>query len=319
MKNGTRAAIWNGGVGLFLAAVVLLLAACSSAPQTRPWMAQSGSQTASGQVPSEIIVQRGDTVHGIARRYGVEARAIIERNNLQPPYTLEVGQRLLMPRPRVHVVVRRDTLSEIAVAYRVDMHQLARVNQLGPPYLIRVGQVLFLPDSAAAPTVMASAPPASPRQTSQTSSPQATSSPPPSAAPAPPPRASGRFAWPVQGEVLSTFGQVRPGQRNDGINIAVPAGTPVRAAENGVVVYAGNELRGFGNQLLIKHDDDWITAYAHNERLEVNRGDTVQRGQIIARVGQTGNVDRPQLHFEVRQGSRPVDPLPHMEQAMASR
>ena len=120
------------------------------------------------------------------------------------------------------------------------------------------------------------------------------------------------FLWPVTGKVVSEFGPLSDGLHNDGINIAAPRGTPVRAAENGVVVYAGNELRGFGNMLLIRHADGFVTAYAHNESLLVARGDTVERGQIIARVGSSGNVDSPQLHFEIRVGTDAVDPREYL-------
>jgi murein DD-endopeptidase MepM/ murein hydrolase activator NlpD len=122
------------------------------------------------------------------------------------------------------------------------------------------------------------------------------------------PGRGGRFLWPVRGRVLGTFGPGEGGTHNDGINIAAPAGTPVVAAENGVVAYAGNELRGFGNLLLIKHPDGWVTAYAHNDALLVKKGDQVRRGQPIARVGRTGSVTEPQLHFEARKGTRAVDP-----------
>jgi len=124
----------------------------------------------------------------------------------------------------------------------------------------------------------------------------------------PAPRGSGKFLWPVNGKVVSVFGLKDGGQHNDGINIAAPLGTPVRAAENGVVVYAGNELRGFGNLLLIRHADGWVSAYAHCDALLVKRGDQVKRGQVIARVGQTGAVSSPQLHFELRKSGQAVDP-----------
>ena len=148
---------------------------------------------------------------------------------------------------------------------------------------------------------------------------------PPSAAPAappvdtgaPPPR-EGRFTWPVRGQVLTRFGPTGRGLHNDGINIAAPKGASVVAAEAGIVAYAGNELRGFGNLLLIKHADGWVTAYAHNEQLLVRRGDRIRRGQPIARVGQTGNVGEPQLHFELRRGTRAVDPTEHLS-GQASR
>jgi murein DD-endopeptidase MepM/ murein hydrolase activator NlpD len=131
----------------------------------------------------------------------------------------------------------------------------------------------------------------------------------PVAIPEPEPRGSGKFLWPVNGKVVSPFGPKEGGLHNDGINISAPLGTPVRAAENGSVVYAGNELRGFGNLLLIRHSDGWVSAYAHCEALLVKRGDQVRRGQVIARVGQTGAVSSPQLHFELRKGAQAVDPM----------
>ncbi|MDA0704909.1 MAG: peptidoglycan DD-metalloendopeptidase family protein, partial [Proteobacteria bacterium] len=136
-------------------------------------------------------------------------------------------------------------------------------------------------------------------------------SPPPAAAAAAvaPPVATGRgFLWPVKGRVISDFGPKKGGEHNDGVNIEAPRGSPVMAAENGVVAYAGNELRGFGNLLLIRHDDGWVSAYAHNDNLLVARGEKVQRGQRIATVGSTGSVASPQLHFELRNKSRAVDP-----------
>ena len=115
------------------------------------------------------------------------------------------------------------------------------------------------------------------------------------------------------GRVISSFGAKSKGLRNDGINIAAPRGTPVRAAENGVVVYAGNELRGFGNLVLIKHSGGWVSAYAHNEDLAVRRGDKVRKGQRIARVGSSGGVTTPQLHFELRKGKRARDPRKYLQ------
>lgn len=123
------------------------------------------------------------------------------------------------------------------------------------------------------------------------------------------PRDGGRFQWPVHGTVLSSYGPKEGGLHNDGINIGAPAGTPVVAAEDGVVAYAGNELRGFGNLVLIRHADGWVTAYAHLERAQVEKGAKVSRGQRIGSVGATGNVTSPQLHFEVRRGSKVVDPM----------
>lgn len=139
----------------------------------------------------------------------------------------------------------------------------------------------------------------------------------PKAEPATPPRGGGRFLWPVKGKLISGFGPKPDGLHNDGLNIAAPKGTAVVAADNGVVAYAGNELRGFGNLLLLKHSDGWITAYAHLDKIEVERGATVKRGQVIARVGQTGGVSSPQLHFELRKGSQAVDPSDQMDRKVS--
>ena len=123
---------------------------------------------------------------------------------------------------------------------------------------------------------------------------------------------AGRFFWPLEGSILSRFGPKPAGRYNDGINIRTPAGTPVKAAADGIVAYAGDGIAGFGGLVLLKHGDGWVTAYAHAEELLVTRGDKVKRGDTIARAGATGSVDEPQLHFEIRRGRTPVDPLKHL-------
>jgi murein DD-endopeptidase MepM/ murein hydrolase activator NlpD len=117
------------------------------------------------------------------------------------------------------------------------------------------------------------------------------------------------FRWPVRGKVITSYGAKTNGKSNDGINLAVPEGTPVKAAEDGVVAYAGNELKGYGNLVLVRHSNGYVTAYAHASELMVKRGDNIKRGQVIAKSGQSGEVGSPQLHFEIRKGSSPVDPL----------
>jgi murein DD-endopeptidase MepM/ murein hydrolase activator NlpD len=129
------------------------------------------------------------------------------------------------------------------------------------------------------------------------------------AAPAAPAAPSAEFRWPARGRVISGFGA---SGTNEGINIAVPDGTPVKAAESGTVAYAGNEVKGYGNLVLIRHDNGYVSAYAHNGDIDVKRGQKVARGQVIAKSGQTGNVTSPQLHFEIRRGATPVDPMPYL-------
>jgi len=234
-------------------------------------------------------VRRGDTVYALARRYDRTPREIIDANGLEPPYTLFPGQRLRLNAPRFHVVRRGETGYGISRRYGVELTTLMRSNNLRPPYTLHVGQRLVIPGSGSTATV--SRPPT--RLV---------------AVPPPPKRSSSRFAWPIQGTVISRFGPKAGGRHNDGINIRAPMGAPVRAAENGVVAYAGSDLKGFGNLLLIRHDGGWVTAYGHNQELLVKRGDTVTRGQVIAHVGDTGTSGGPQLHFEIRQGTKAVDP-----------
>jgi len=123
------------------------------------------------------------------------------------------------------------------------------------------------------------------------------------------------FRWPVRGRVIAAFGPKANGVQNDGINLAVPEGTPIKAAEDGVVAYAGSELKGYGNLVLVRHPNGFVTAYAHASDILVKRGETVKRGQVIAHAGQTGSVTSPQLHFEIRKGATPVDPSQYLSGA----
>jgi murein DD-endopeptidase MepM/ murein hydrolase activator NlpD len=127
---------------------------------------------------------------------------------------------------------------------------------------------------------------------------------------------AGKLRWPLSGRIIRGFGKRSDGSQNDGINIAVPVGTDIHAAEAGVVAYAGNELKGYGNLILIRHDNGYVTAYAHGNRMLVRRGDAVRRGQVIAKAGKTGSVSQPQLHFELRKGAKPVDPIPYLSRRL---
>lgn len=252
---------------------------------------------------ADIIVRKGDTVWGIARRTGVPVRTIISANNLRAPFTLRPGQGLKVPSARRHVVQRGDTIYGISRRFGVDMASLVQLNRLERPYTIKPNQELSLPATArlVAPprnTEAAAAPRRVPLRSGSRK--------------AVPPRAGDLFAWPVQGHIVDGYGDKGGGLYNEGVNIATMRGQPVRAADNGVVVYAGGELRGLGNLLLIRHAEGWITAYAHNEALLVGRGDVVTRGQVISRVGDTGNVRSPQLHFEIRKGTRTVNPTRYL-------
>ena len=265
--------------------------------------------------PSYVTVKKGNTVYSLSRQYNVPTRALIETNRLKPPFLLSPGQRLKLPPASVHVVQKGDTVYSISRRYNVDMSLLARQNKIKPPYNIYEGQFLKLPGSIVETTKTQEA---SRKKTSTTAKKTKKKVKPPSKKnavrlPAPPTRSRAKFAWPVDGKVMTKFGSAGAGRHNDGINIRVAEGTSVRAAENGVVAYAGNELKGFGNLLLVKHADGWITAYAHNKTILVKRGQTVRRGPPIAKAGKTGNAKESQLHFEIRKGTKALNPLLYME------
>jgi murein DD-endopeptidase MepM/ murein hydrolase activator NlpD len=307
----------------WVALCAFVLAACDTFSGPAPVADRSyGNRQASQASQRGVhVVRRGETVYGIAQRNNLSTRALIERNNLRPPYLLISGTRLHLPTAQTHIVRRGDTLYAISRQYGVDTASLARSNRLSSPYTIHVGQRLSLPfgkhpDAATqvarvqpAPN-SPSRPPATARKPGASGSVSGVPRPRPAFRPAPPvpQRDAGGFIWPVDGRVLSSFGAKASALHNDGLNIAAPMGAPVRAADNGVVAYAGNQIRGFGNMLLIKHSGGLITAYAHADKLLVTRGDVVSRGQVVARVGKTGGIDAPQLHFEVRKGSQAVDP-----------
>ena len=274
--------------------------------------------------PSFVTVLKGDTVYSLSRKYNVPTRALIETNNLKAPFLLSPGQRLKLPPASIHVVQKGDTIYSISRRYNVDMSLLARQNALKAPYNIYEGQFLKLPGSIveyketqvqAASVQKPVKPSAGKRSAQKTTGKQTKKTAQKTSVrlPAPPTRSKAKFAWPVDGKVMTKFGSAGAGRHNDGINIKVNEGVSVRASENGVVAYAGNELKGFGNLLLIKHADGWITAYAHNASLLVKRGQTVTRGQPIAKAGHTGNAKEAQLHFEIRKGTKAVDPLAYME------
>lgn len=255
-------------------------------------------------------VQPGDTIYGVGRRLGIPLRTVIDANHLAPPFVLRVGQVLRIPNPRRHAVALGDTIYSVSRRYGVDVSELVRLNDIAPPFMLAAGRDLLLPVATDTPTMQIAATTAAPRETAaeRPLAPAAARPARLAAIPQPPPRSGSKFLLPVAGRVIDGYGAKKNGLHNDGINIAAPDGAPVRAAENGVVIYTGNELRGFGNLILIKHAGGWVTAYAHARETMVTRGARVQRGQVIATVGRTGNVSSPQLHFEIRRGTRAVDP-----------
>ena len=274
-----------------------------------------------GTHPDYVTVQKGDTLYSISRRYNVPIREMIETNNLRPPYTLTIGRTLRLPDARYHIVQKGDTVYNISKRYNVDMSSLSRVNNIDAPYTLKIGQKLILPGSVVTtvqPTHYVSNSKPTQKTTSRRSSSKkkTTSSAKKTTAQSSSTKVQKRnakFDWPVKGKVISKFGPIAKGRNNDGINIQAPLGTAVKAADAGTIAYAGNELRGFGNLILLKHSGGWITAYAHNDRLLVKKGQKVRRGEKIATVGATGGVSTPQLHFEIRAGKKAVNPQSYLK------
>ncbi|HEX4365841.1 MAG TPA: M23 family metallopeptidase, partial [Rhodopila sp.] len=282
---------------------------------------------------------------------GVDDVALAQANGLNKPYHMHVGQILRVPGGYGDGSLARDAgpVDDVNMAYvppgqpAVTPHSAISSSTLPPPSGVSGG-----PGSAPPPPRQAYAPPPSsppPRGGSagmsstalapppQSGGPTPIYQPPPQQAPVPPkpqqaappqqqalvappaPPAAGagpHFIRPVSGQTITGFGAGGSGQTNDGINIAAPAGTAVHAADSGTVIYTGNELAAFGNLVLIRHAGGWVTAYGHLAKIDVAKGSTVVQGQPIGTVGQTGSAPAPQLHFEIRQGAKPVDPAPFL-------
>ena len=331
-----------------LMSLAMMLAACG--PRIGgPAPMVSGDQP---PPPVQVIVQRGQTLSGIAHAYRVPMSVVADANHLSPPYRILIGQALIIPggggpSPYGPAVATAEQVPPppsyalppvpaappppvsappvsappvSALAIPLDRPPLAAAAR--PP--AAAGPVVLMPPPAASPPANPPISPAHPGAvsppTAEAFSPSAApppaasavratpASPGPAAAAEPPQHNAGTFLWPVRGRVLEGYGVGPGGTHNDGINIAAPHGAAVQAADGGVVAYSGNELRGYGNLILIKHANGWISAYAHCDLILVKTGQKVARGQVIARVGATGNVSEPQLHFELRRGKKPVDP-----------
>ncbi|MEC9344445.1 MAG: M23 family metallopeptidase [Pseudomonadota bacterium] len=296
----------------------------------RGWSATGGTT---------VTMRSGETLYNLSKRYGVPLNALMKANGISDPSRVQAGQSIVVP---TYVYGRdvpvsapdNDPRTRYASADRGALYapapEAVPVPEQRPRhYAARGGE----PARADMSTRMVSAGPVvDPVVTSSPDSATA-GSPRPYVKPgtdaggtapqrqvaraATPPARTGieGFRWPVRGRVISNFGDKVTTGRNDGIDISVPEGTAVKAVENGVVVYSGSELEGFGNLILIRHDDGWVSAYAHNKTLEVARGSEVRRGEIIARSGRSGNAETPKLHFELRRNSVPLDPLKHLGDA----
>ncbi|WP_321503824.1 peptidoglycan DD-metalloendopeptidase family protein [Breoghania sp.] len=292
-----------------------------------------------------VTLGHGETLDLVARRYGVPADAIASVNGIDDPSRLRPGSQIVIPTyvyngsnnrstaPRTAEApkVRAEPVRVASTSNAVPSAKPGHVSSRTKPQ--RVASVSQPVSRLVASDVKPKSKPAQAKRSTPRASVARLEERPSSSKPevkrevapsAPITTASvraedtpaqvvddgnNRFRWPVRGRIISSFGSKPGGTRNDGVNLAVPEGTAVRAVESGTVIYSGNELKGYGNLVLIRHEDGWVSAYAHNSSLDVKRGDTVRRGDVVAKAGSTGTVNQPQLHFELRRGNKPVDPM----------
>jgi murein DD-endopeptidase MepM/ murein hydrolase activator NlpD len=315
------------------------------------WQGGTPIVVAQGDTIAAIAHRHNVPAHEILRANGLTSSATLQAGQrlVIPRYVADAGSAKLahaaLPRhpapsvagvapvaPGEHVVASGETFSSIARKHRITIRELAAANSMTPETPLKVGMKLTVPTRAGAPTRTASLAPAAPAAPTPVSAKPATLQ---SVKPGEQPVASARiaapaaeatadesgpaaaagmpsFRWPLRGRVTTNFGAKTAGGASDGIDLAVPEGTAVRAADDGVVAYAGNELKGYGNLVLIRHANGFVTAYANASEIAVKRNDQVHRGQVIAKSGQSGSAATPQLHFEIRKNSAPVDPMQYL-------
>lgn len=272
--------------------------------------------------PYAVNVGQRLTVPGVSSPSSPAASFTPKQPAYRAAYAKPEAKRNFATATGTHKVKSGETLFSLGRTYNQNPYSIAKHNNLSQPYSLNVGQVVNIPGKTG--NQAAAAPKAVPFQQKPvriSSKKTDRIQPAPiqqvqTAAPTSPTdvmeTANSTFRWPVKGRVISSYGKKPGGLRNEGINIAVPEGTSVRSAESGIVAYSGNELKGYGNLILVRHKNGWVTAYAHNKELFVKRGDTVKRGTVIAKAGQTGSVNTPQLHFEVRKGASAVNPMKYL-------
>lgn len=296
-------------------------------PAPRPaWESRPAAVEARDVPASTYEVQPGDTLSRVADRTGASTDAIARANAVEPPFVVHAGQRLVIPAGRYHLVRSGETGIAIARAYGIPWSRIIEANALEEPFVLRAGQRILIPgtepgrssaaERAAAfsldvddiltggePALADDQAPAKPVTTPSRVLPAT------AAVTAPPARLSTGFLWPVDGNVVKRFGRGASGERNDGIKIAVPLRTPIKATAAGTVAYVGDAVPALGGLVIVRHGDGWTSIYGHAAKLLVQRGQAVKRGQTIALSGDTGFADRPEVHFELRRGRTPVDPL----------
>ncbi len=244
-----------------------------------------------------ITIIPGDTLVSISKKYATTINELIRANKIKPPYVLKPGKKLIIPKPKKYQIKKNDTFYSISKCFGLTIKEIKNKNRFINDKKLEVGKNINLPFYANNKECRKndnSRKRVEKKRTKQNNE-------------------TIMFYWPTKGKLIATFGAKKGGRRNDGINILAPLGNPVRAAFSGKVIYRGNELPAWGNLLLIKHKNGWTSAYAHLDRFVVKVGDTLNTGDLVGVVGQTGNVDKHQLHFQIRVKSKPVNPLDYLK------
>lgn len=259
----------------------------------------------------EIIVAKGDTLYSLSRKYEIPVNDLAVMNKLSSPFTLAVGQKIKVPKLKEVKTVSVSDVKQVPVKSTTNKITPAKKTVAQAPKTKEIKSVASAKTTTK--TVVQPKVATNKTTTNQTTNTKKISSNPKKQLPQIAARSGSKFSWPVRGRILSAYGAKNNGLFNDGINIAAGLGTAVKAAENGVVAYAGNEVKGMGNLIIIQHADGWMTIYAHLDSMSVKRGSRVNVGGQIGRVGKTGKVDQPQLHFEIRKGTKAYNPTQYLK------
>ena len=280
---------------LFIFSILsLLLSNCSKGPIVTDVIKgiYDSSKIKEETKSKKIKIVTGDTLDSISKKYKVTKKELIRFNKIKYPYILKPGKFIKIPVSKRYKIKKGDTLYKIAKCSSTNVLEIKNKNtNLNEKKLI-VGSVINLPYYSKDNCKLKSKKIAKKNRSIKKSI-----------------KSKEIFIWPVQGSIITYFGKQKGGRKNDGINIISVKGNPVRAAMTGKVIYRGNELLAWGNLIIIKHKNNWTTAYAHLDKLLVKKGEIIKTGDIIASVGATGNVDKSQLHFQVRKNSKPLDPM----------
>ena len=247
-------------------------------------------------------VIKGDNLYSISKKFNIPIQKIINSNKITSPFKIFPNQKIFLPRNKVYTVKKGDTLYSISRKFKTDLFSLSVLNKLNNVNQIKVNQKILIQEYILkTKKIKQKEKSLQKTENKKIIKKKLLTN-----------KVDTDFIWPIKGKILNNFGSETPGFFNDGINISSNLGTSVKASLDGEIGYSGNEIPGYGNLILIKHSKNWITAYAHLEKIVKKKGNYVKKGETIGLVGKTGNVSEVQLHFEIRKGKEAVNPLKYL-------